>query len=63
MQLLNALIPGICLCFEGGMNSGAALLEEPEIMPSSFGLCGAENASGFSFGNYLCFERVFLFLA
>lgn len=63
MQLLNALIPGICLCFEGGMNSGAALFKESEIVPSSFGLCGAENAPGFSLGNYLCFERVFLFLA
>lgn len=63
MQFLNALIPGICLRFEGRMNSNAALLEESEVMPSPFGLCGAENAFGFSLGNYLCFERVFLLLA
>ena len=63
MQFLNALIPGICLCFEGGMNSGAALFKESEIMPSSFGLCGADDTPGFSLGNYLCFEGVSLFLA
>jgi hypothetical protein len=63
MQFLNALIPGICLCFEGGMNSGAALFKKSEIMPSSFGLCGTENTLGFSLGNYLRFEGVFLFLA
>ena len=63
MQFLNALIPGICLCFESGMNSGAALFKKSEIMPSSFGLCGAYNSSGFSLSDYLCFDGVFLFLA
>lgn len=62
MQFLNTLIPGICLYVDGGMNSGATLFKKPEIMPSSFGLCGAQNPFGFSLGNYLCFERVLLFL-
>jgi hypothetical protein len=39
------------------------LFKKSEIMPSSFGLCGAENTPGFSLGNYLCFDSVFLFLA
>ena len=63
VQLLYSLVAGISLCFNSGMYSGFALLEEFEVMPSSFRKAGGNNSSAFLFSYYLCFEGMFLLFA